>query len=78
MFISTKVLIKMLICTSVAIKVYILTNLSEEVPGGLSSKHTTGVGLPYLVSQVGKQLLLNGWQAFSDPPELVRKSNLKY
>lgn len=57
---------------------YILTDLYEDVLGGLSSKHTTGVGLPPFVSEVGKQLLLNGWQAFSDPLEHARKSNPKY
>lgn len=62
---STEVLIKKrLICISVAIKASILTDLSEDVLGGVSSYITS---LSYFVSEVGKQFLLKGCQAFSDP-----------
>lgn len=61
-FLSTKVLIKRLTCTSVAIKAYILTDLSEDVQGGLGSKCTTSMGLPCFESSFfsmdGKSFLI--------------------
>jgi len=67
-FFSIEVLIKnQLICVSVAVKAYILTDFSRDVLGGdafHSSKNTTSVVLPYSGSELGKQLIISGCQVY--------------